>query len=253
MNGILAVFYRDYRQRITNIGFMFWDLIAPLAYLALFGTGFERAMPAGFLVDGQNVSYVAFLLPGVLAMTAFSVAMNTSWTFFMDKDSGIFYEVLTYPITRMQFLIGKICFNVLLSTTGAALTVALGVSIMGVPVQWAYLPLTLLAVMATTAGWFFMFSLFSIRMDRMDAFNTFTSVCYILLMFMSTLFYPIADMPAWFRAVAWINPMTWQVDLLRFCVLGLGNPLTILWESLAYLAFSLACLAGAVGALNRAA
>ena len=39
MRGILAVFYRDYRQRITNIGWLFWDLFVPVAYLVLFGTG----------------------------------------------------------------------------------------------------------------------------------------------------------------------------------------------------------------------
>lgn len=250
MSGIAAVFYRDYRQRITNIGFMFWDLIAPLAYLILFGTGFERAMPFGFFIEGQTVAYVAFLLPGVLSMTAFSVAMNTSWTFFMDKDSGIFYEVLTYPITRMQFLVGKICFNVLLSATGAALTLLLGF-FMDVPVHWGLLPLTIVGVVVTTAGWFFMFSLFSIRMNRMDAFNTFTSVSYILFMFMSTLFYPLDQLPAWFRAVAWVNPMTWQVDLLRYSVLGLGNPATIAVESAAFTVFGALCLWGSVRALNR--
>ena len=59
----------------------------------------------------------------MIAMTAFSVAMNTAWGFFMDKDSGIFYELLTYPITRRQLLIGKGCFNVLLSVIGALLAI----------------------------------------------------------------------------------------------------------------------------------
>ncbi|MGH7826433.1 MAG: ABC transporter permease [Candidatus Binatia bacterium] len=126
MNGIAGIIYRDWRQRITNVGFVFWDLFVPIAYLMLFGTGFDRALANSFVVEGQSLGYTAYLLPGVIAMTGFSVAMNTSWTFFMDKDSGIFYELLTYPITRRQLLIGKICFNVLLSALGAALALALG-------------------------------------------------------------------------------------------------------------------------------
>ncbi|MGH8009950.1 MAG: ABC transporter permease, partial [Candidatus Binatia bacterium] len=114
MNGIAAIFYRDYRQRITNLAFVFWDLFVPIAYLMLFGTGFERAFARQFIVEGQTVGYAEFLLPGVIAMTTFGIAMNTSWSFFMDKDSGIFYELLTYPITRQQLLIGKICFSVVL-------------------------------------------------------------------------------------------------------------------------------------------
>ena len=121
MKGITAVFYRDYRQRITNIGFVFWDMFVPLAYLTLFGMGFERALGTSLVVSEQAVEYTTFLLPGVIAMISFSVAMNASWGFFMDKDSGIFYELLTYPITRQQLLIGKICFNVVLSLIGSVL------------------------------------------------------------------------------------------------------------------------------------
>jgi hypothetical protein len=123
---ITAVIYRDWRQRITNVVFVFWDLFVPVAYLALFGVGFERALATSFVVDGQSLDYTAYLLPGVIAITAFSVAMNTAWGFFMEKDSGIFFELLTYPITRRQLLIAKVCFNMLLSVLGAFLAILLG-------------------------------------------------------------------------------------------------------------------------------
>jgi ABC-2 type transport system permease protein len=253
MTGVAAVFYRDYRQRITNIGFMFWDMFVPIAYLTLFGTGFDRLLPASLAVGDQTLGYAAFLLPGVLAMTAFTVAMNTSWGFFMDRDSGIFYEILTYPITRRQFLIGKICFNMLLSVIGSLLAIAVGVLAMNVRVRWDLLPLTIGAIMLTTAGWFFLFSIVAVRLRRMDSFNTFTSATYILLMFVSTMFYPTTDLPAWFRGAAWLNPMTWQVDMLRFSLLGIGAPAVVLMETAAFGVFAVACLAFAVRTIDRAA
>ncbi len=143
MKAITAVFYRDYRQRMTNIGFVFWDLFVPLAYLLLFGLGFERMIGGGSSVIGDQIPVtLAFLLPGVLAMVTFTVAMNTSWGFFMDKDSGIFYELLTYPITRPQFLIGKIGFNVLLSVIGSLLAIVVGVVALDIGIRWDLLPLT---------------------------------------------------------------------------------------------------------------
>ena len=54
MTGIGAVFYRDYRQRMTNIGFVFWDLFVPLAYLVLFGMGFEGMLGSSVAVGGQG-------------------------------------------------------------------------------------------------------------------------------------------------------------------------------------------------------
>jgi ABC-2 type transport system permease protein len=251
MSSIGAVFYRDYRQRITNIGWLFWDLLVPVAYLVLFGVGFDRAMPGDFVINGAKVDYVAFLLPGVLAMTCFGVAMNTSWGFFMDKDSGIFYELLTYPITREQLLIGKICFNVLLSITGALLVILVAVFVLGVHIRAEMLPVTFLTIAFTTAGWFFLFSIFAVRLHRMDSFNTLTSAAYIILMFISTLFYPLQDLPAWFRAAAMFNPMTWQVDLLRYSMLGLTTPY-LLAEAGAFLVFALVCLLLSARVMGRA-
>jgi ABC-2 type transport system permease protein len=251
MNGVAAVFYRDYRQRRTNIAFVFWDLFVPMAYLFLFGLGFERTV-GRFTIDGMHMGYTEFFLAGVLAMTTFGIAMNTSWGIFMDKDSGIFYELLTYPITRGQFLLGKICFNVLLSAGGCLLAIVLAAWTMQVTVRWAWLPVTLLVVMGTTAGWFFLFSILAVKLSRMDAFNTCTSAAYILLMFLSTMFYPMEQLPAWFRVLAWMNPMTWQVDMLRFSLLGVGSVGTILLECVGFLGFTLMCLWCAVRTIDRA-
>ena len=253
MSGIGAVFFRDYRQRMTNIGFVFWDLFVPLAYLVLFGLGFERMLESSIALEGRAFSYTTFLVPGVLGMVTFSVAMNTSWGFFMDKDSGIFYELLTYPITRAQLLIGKISFNVLLAVIGSALAIALGDIALDASIRWDLLPLTIAIVITATASWFFLFSVFAIQLARMDAFNTVLSASYILLMFFSSMFYPLTNLPSWFRVLAYLNPMTWQVDLLRFSLLGVGSAISLLFEGLALVLFALICLVLAVRALNRAA
>jgi ABC-2 type transport system permease protein len=71
-------------------------------------------------------------------------------------------------------------------------------------------------------------------------------------MFLSTMFYPMDQLPGWFRALAWINPMTWQVDVLRFSLLGIGSMTTALFEFAAFLIFTLICLSFAVRAIERA-
>src|SRR5262249_37398998 len=114
------------------------------------------------------------------------------------------------------------------------------------------LPLTAVIIMATTAGWFFLLSIFAIRLHRMDAFNTLTSAAYIFLMFLSSMFYPLSELPGWFQTVARINPMTWQVDMLRFSLLGTGAPTVMLLEGAAFVVFRVVDLAFAVGPLDNA-
>jgi len=65
------------------------------------------------------------------------------------------------------------------------------------------------------------------------------------------MFYPLAKMPAWFQIVSYLNPLTWQVDLLRFGLLGVGQHATLLAEGVALLLFTAAALAFTLRSLRR--
>ena len=178
--------------------------------------------------------------------------MNTSWRYFTERENGIFYEVLTYPVSRQQLVAGKISFNVVLSLAGAVLAILSGEVFMNVEIQRSTLLWTMLAIGFGTAGWFFFFAILALRMRRIDSFNTVTSICYILLMFASSLFYPLENLPAWFRICARLNPVTWQTDVLRFTTLGVGDLNVVLWEAAAFMVFTTITFFAAVRALNHA-
>jgi ABC-2 type transport system permease protein len=168
----------------------------------------------------------------------------------MDRDPGMFYETLTYPMTRQQHLLGKGLFNVLLGVIEGALVVVGAALILDLGPIWPRLPLTALAMIVGTAGWFFFFSIFALRIRRNDMFQTVINVLYFVLLFASNMFYPLAPLPAWLRGAAAANPITWQVDLLRYATVDLaeGN----LWvQSLSYVAFTAASFAGAVYVLRH--
>ena len=82
-----------------------------------------------------------------------------------------------------------------------------------------------------TAGWFFFYAIFALAIQRNDAFNTVTSIFYFVLLFASSMFYPIDPLPALFQAAALANPITWHVDVMRYATIGLGDPKTIALEA----------------------
>jgi ABC-2 type transport system permease protein len=238
MGALLAVMYREGKIRATNVSFVFWDLLYPLGYLLVFGVGINHAL--GFTMPELGVDYNAFFLAGVLGMASFGIASNTAWSFFLDRDNGIFYEMLTYPISRSQYLLGKVLFNVVISALQAALTVVLAAAVLGVPVRFDLMPLLVLAVTVGTAGWFFFYAIFALQMRRNDAFNTVTSVFYFVFLFASSMFYPLEPLPAVFRTIASFNPVTWQVDVLRYATIGLGEPSRLLPGGIAFVGFTFA-------------
>src|SRR5437870_12835378 len=91
--------------------------------MLVFGVGINSALGAPTGIG--NVRYNEFFLAGVLGMASFGIASNTSWSFFLDRDNGIFYEMLTYPLSRSEYLLGKVLFNVLIAILQAAITLLL--------------------------------------------------------------------------------------------------------------------------------
>lgn len=251
MQMILAVMYREYRIRTTSLTWLFFDLFMPLTYLLLFGIGLDRAFQGGIAVAGTTVSYNAFFLAGVLSMACFGIAINTSYGFFVDRENGILYEFLTYPMTRTEFLVGKILFNCLMSLLQATLTVSLGAVLLGIPLRWEWTLALAPVIVLGTAGWFFFLTTFALAIRRNDMFNTFINVAYFILMFASSLFYPAAALPGWLRAAAMLNPFTWHTDVLRYLTIGLGEMGIILLELGAFLLFTAASFGAASWTLRH--
>jgi ABC-2 type transport system permease protein len=249
MNALTAVMAREAKIRATNLLFIFWDLIYPLGYLLVFGVGINASL--GFTTGDAAIAYNAFFLAGVLAMASFGIAANTSWSFFLDRDNGIFYEMLTYPLSRSQYLLGKVLFNVLIGVLQTAITVLLAAVFLEVPLRLPGWPLLMLAMTVGTAGWFFFYAIFALQIRRNDAFNTVTSIFYFVFLFASSMFYPLEPLPPAFRAIAYANPITWQVDVLRYATIGLGDSALIAIECAAFAVFTVGCFAAAVVALRR--
>lgn len=247
MSGLSAVMYREGKIRATNGLFIFWDVVYPLGYLLVFGVGINEAL--GF--SGLPTDYHEFFLAGVLGMAGFGIASNTAWSFFMDRDNGIFYEMLTYPISRAEYLIGKVLFNVAIGLAQAFVTVLLASAVLGVALRAEGLPLLAAAVIVGTSGWFFFYAIFALAIRRNDAFNTVTSIFYFVFLFASSMFYPLEPLPAALRMFGRVNPITWHVDVMRFATIGLGDPWLIALESAAFVIFTLISFAGALVVLRR--
>ncbi len=251
LRNILAVMYREYKIRITSITWSSYDLAVPLFYLLFFGIGLNNAFSGGVTMGGARVPYNDFFLAGVIAMAGFGIAINVSYGFFVDRDNGIFYEFLTYPMTRGELLVGKILFSACITSIQALITLTIGGFALGIRARMEYLPLLLAANMVLTAGWFFALAIVALRIRRNDYFNAALNVLYFVLMFASSLFFPLDNSPAWLRTIAYANPMTWHADILRFLTIGAGTWDVLLPETIAYLLFASLALAGGIRTLKH--
>jgi ABC-type multidrug transport system permease subunit len=239
MTAINAMLYREAKIRATNLIFIFWDVFYPLCYMLVFGVGVNAALGATLIREG--VDYNEFFLASVLAMASFGIASNTSWSFFLDRDNGIFFEMLTYPLSRSAYMLGKVLFTLLVSLVQTTITVVLAAALFQIHLRWERVPFVFLAMIVGTAAWFFFYSIFALSTRRNDMFNTVTSILYFVFLFASNMFYPLEPLPKWFRDAALANPITWQIDCLRWGTIGLGGSHRIVLEATAFLLFAMVC------------
>jgi ABC-2 type transport system permease protein len=249
MTAVDAMLYREAKIRATNLIFIFWDVFHPLGYMLVFGVGVNAAL--GPPLTSGGVDYNAFFLASVLGMASFGIASNTSWSFFLDRDNGIFFEMLTYPLSRSVYMLGKVLFTLLVSLVQTIITVALAAMIFHIHLRWDRMPLAFVIMIVGTAGWFFFYSIFALSTRRNDIFNTVTSILYFVFLFASNMFYPLEPLPEWFRGVALGNPITWQIDCLRWVTVGLGSTHRVALESTAFILFAVACFWYAARCLQR--
>jgi ABC-2 type transport system permease protein len=249
-SALAAVLVREGKIRATNYVFIFWDVFYPLGYLLVFGLGVNASL--GFTSGLAGVSYDEFFLAGVLGMASFGIASNTAWSFFLDRDNGIFYEMLTYPMSRAEYLLGKVLFNIGVGLVQNAITIALATILLGVRVHVERLPLLFVATCVGTAGWFFFYAIFALRIRANDVFNTVTSVFFFVFLFASSMFYPLEPLPKAFRLTALANPITWQIDVLRYATVGIGSGSAVVVEGLLFLVFTAAAFWVAIRSLDSA-
>jgi ABC-type multidrug transport system permease subunit len=245
---LLAVAGREVRFRFSNFGWLFWDLCYPSGYLLALGAGLSGLL-VGEIAGG---SYAAFLLPGILVMAAQTPAVNSSWALFMDRDNGILFEHLTYPLKRADFLGGRLLFNVGMAALQAIILVAAAAFVLDVVISPERAAALVLGAVASVPFWFFALFAAAIQIRRIDAYSTFLNVVFLGALLLSPVFYPLEEMPGWFRAIAWSNPLTWSVDLLR--AMAFGDPRTgrLVAEAAAYVAGTAVAFLWALRSLRTA-
>jgi ABC-type polysaccharide/polyol phosphate export permease len=138
-----------------------------------------------------------------------------------------------------------------MSVVQAGLTIGLGAGLLGIPLQAGGLPATFAVMVMGTAAWFFALAGFALRIRRNDVFNTFLNVAYFVLMFGSSMFYPVESLPEVLRAVSLANPLSWHTDLLRFFTIGAGDPSAIAFEGIAFAVFLAAAFGFSLDTLRR--
>jgi ABC-2 type transport system permease protein len=206
--------------------------VQPALWLVIFGQVFTqiRAIPTG------DVSYIAFLTPGILAQSVLFVSIFYGIAAIWERDLGILHKFMVTPTPRTALVLGKALSAGVRGLVQAGIIYALA-ALLGVPLNWS--PVALLGVLLVVLLGAALFATFSLVIASFvktrERFMGIGQLLTMPLFFASNAIYPLAIMPSWLQAIAVVNPLTYMVDALRALLLVSGTSVYGLPQDLAIL------------------
>ena len=168
------------------------------------------------------VPYIQFFLPGTIVAAIFMMVMAGGGIVFVDdRARGLHEGYLVTPVTQFELIAGLTLSGALKALlAGLVLTVA-GAVVAGIPDPLAPLRLLRLLVVLSVTSFTLvgMMFLMVVRVKDPVLPRTMFGVLNMLLWFPSGAVYPVQGFPAWMRAFARIDPLTYAVHALKSLLL----------------------------------
>ncbi len=196
-------------------------LIAPVLYLLAFGYGLGR----GTNIEG--FTYIEFVIPGILALTAMTTAFNTSgMKLHVDR---LFYkcfdETLMAPVSAFSIVMGKTLIGVIRGLLSSAALLLACLAFSPLPAVSPLFPISLVVTC-------FVFSFLGVTVAMLakthQDMTLFMSLVILPMAFLSGTFFSLSQVPQALSIVLSFSPLTHACLCLRASALGQPFP----WVSL---------------------
>jgi ABC-type multidrug transport system permease subunit len=216
-------------------------MISPILYLVAFGWGLGR----GISVNGS--SYLEFVVPGIIALTAMTTSFNGAGTrlnvdrlYFRSFD-----ECLMAPISLPSLLIGKTLIGVFRGSVSSFAFLAVATLIAP---SMKIGPMFFLGLLLTCFAFAALGVLAALSARSHEDMATFSSLILLPMTFLGGTFFSLASLPLGLKCALYLLPLTHASLWLRAA--ALGDPLP--WGSLILLgAFTACTLAGGLITMQR--
>ena len=189
-------------------------VITALMYLLVFGHVLEGRVE---VFDG--VSYVAFLIPGLMMMTVIQNAFaNTSSSLIQSKVMGSLVFIMLPPFSHLEFFLAYVGAAVMRGLAVGMGVFLLAVFYVDVPVDNIFLILVFAILGSYVMGALGMIA--GIWAEKFDQIAAFQSFLIMPLTFLSGVFYSIKSLPPlWYELSKW-NPFFYMIDGFRYGFFG---------------------------------
>lgn len=200
--------------------FVFVTLVQPMFWLLLFGKLFQSVVQIpGFAADGG--SFMAYLTPGVVMMTALFSAMWAGTVYIDDMNRGMMDRLLASPVRRGALVNGTLAYQSSTSLIQTAVVLVVGFAagarfhggVVGIVI-------TLVAAILLTVVCAALSNTIALMARQQEALIGISQFLSLPATFLSSAVMDLSLAPHWMQVVARYNPLDWAVVASRQTLLG---------------------------------
>lgn len=212
----------NYRR--TWRGTAFSSVLNPVLYLGAMGVGLGSLVDKHGTASLGGISYLAFLAPGLMAAAAMQTAVGESAypVFTAVKWQHTYQAAASTPLRPADIYHGHLLFTTMRLAMNAAVFLGIMAAFGAVSSPWA-----LAAVpVAVLTGLAFAVPIDGFAVTRKkngQSFDLIFRFGMIPLFLFSGTFFPVTQLPAWIRPLAYITPLWHGVALCRSLSLGTAD------------------------------
>ncbi|SMH70214.1 ABC transporter permease [Candidatus Nitrosotalea okcheonensis] len=214
-----TIFWREMKRYKKSRSGILIRLIQPAVWIIVMGNTFASTRPLIQSV-GFNGSYIEFMAPGVIMLTAIFTSIfggvNTLW----DRRYGFMNKALVSPVSRSSIALGKMLAISLISTLQSSLILGIALAL-GVHISNLFVIFPILLTVTVFSLGFSGISVIVAATSKSQ--ETFWGVINFLgmpLFMLSPALFPLELLPPWLAFVARLNPVTYAVLLIRQMMAG---------------------------------
>ncbi|WP_169947382.1 ABC transporter permease [Microbispora sp. H11081] len=201
----LKSFFRN-RQSLV------FTLLLPVVLLVVLGSIFSGTVP------GTHTDFKQMFIAGIIACGVMSVSFNgLAISIAIERDTGMIRRLASSPMPKSAYFIGKVVRVAVTGTLETLLLLAVAVLAFGLPLpstaaRWETLVWVLLlgAVACTLLA-----VAFSSVIPNARSASAIVTLPFLVLQFISGVFFPYNQLPAWMQTVAALFPLKWMTQGLR--------------------------------------
>ncbi|MEV5889936.1 ABC transporter permease [Nonomuraea fuscirosea] len=191
---------------------LFFTLLLPIVLLLVLGSIFSGTVP-GTHTDFKQMFVAGIIACGIMSVSFNGLAINIA----IERDNGMIRRLASSPMPKTAYFVGKIVRVVVTGVLEAAILLVVGVALFHLPMpsdpgHW----ITFLWVLLLGAASCSLLAVaFSAVIPNARSAAAIVTLPFLVLQFISGVFFPYSELPAWMQTIAAFFPLKWMTQGLR--------------------------------------